>query len=489
MLIRLKSHKALTGIILLSLFLRFYQLDHQSFWFEELMSLYYAKADSVMGFFKSYYKIPDASPPLYPFFIFIIRSMNVYSDWIYRAPSACFGVGIVIMTYCLGGKIFGKSTGLLAAGLAVFSGALIYYSQEVRYNSFLVFFILTFTFLFIDFHNQRSSPKRDLLLMLNASVLVFLHYVGILFMVEILFLSIIFQIKNRNFSKKIFWFSLLIFLLFLPWLSIFVTQLSVWTINPAAATPPNLIVYFEKMLEFALVYKPYWEINGIEKSIGKNVLYFIVLFLIFSLVVLIKAKRKHTYEQWLSSMTFGKVVVGAIFIGNILIFFLHDYFAKNKYFYEKNLLFTLPFFYIGIAALFDKIYTKKEGVIITAVIILAMSYVSLFQINYFHRTFKTEFRHSAQAISKMPVMPILVLCGDPRWYDYYFSKYDIKNYTYIKDELHFDDLLKKYSEVIVTYSHCFRDELFHFKLDSYLKRKLFDAHSLSHAGIYQYRHK
>lgn len=485
-----KKSLLLLAILCLAFFLRIYKLDFQSFWYEELMTINYSKGKNLIDFFHKYHHTPDAGPPLYYLLIYFLRSLNTYSDWLLRFPSVLFGCAIVGMTYLIGKKLSGRNAGLLAALWAASSGALIYYSQEVRYNSALVFFILTYTYLFLSFHEKGKFENKCMaaLMIGNIIVLTFLHYLGIAYILELAFLSAIFQRKNYKHLFKISALVAFVIVIFLPWLKIFLRQLNFWSIHKPFNSNPHFLKYLKSMIDYGFFYQTYWEKKNIT---GEKIIYylqfFFYAFIIVSLLYYLTKRIKEKNIMLKDRLNFSKTILWFSFCFNVFIFFLIDYIGSKRYFYEKNLLFSIPFLYLLLAHIFTKIFTEKECLIVgllTAFVIISRPVI--FQ-NYYAQITKTEFKQTAELISKDPLHnQVIVLCGDKRWYDYYFSKYNIQNYTFAKNDQEIFSLIKKHGKAWLVFAHCFISYDLEIQLSQYQALQAYPAHSLVFAKLFHF---
>lgn len=475
---KIKRHKIFAFILIIGAILRFTKLDFQSFWYEELVSVYYTNVEGFREFFSRYLEKPDFSPPLYHFFIYCVRSLFGASDWILRAPSAFFGIATIVITYIFGRRIIGQQGALIATAMTAVSGPLIYYSQEMRYNSALVFFTLLFAFLFLDYHREIATVKTKLGLAISALVLIYTHYLGLFFVLQILIVS---TLLKRSLFKHNLLFTLGILMAFVPWMMVLIQQTSVWSIPKPINASPNLFSYIKSMLEFAFFYRPYWFSDNSESGYVNILMISAASFLAISALLCLK---KHFNKFRLNLEHY---YLWGIFLLNIVFIFIADSNGAKKYFYEKNLLFTLPFLYLSIGTIIDRAYSKKtEKLAFMLGCTLLMLYRPMYVLNYYGRVFKTEFRTSAEIIARdYSSLPVLVMCGDPEWYDHYFSKFKINNITFVKNAVELNDFQKAHNKMIVTYAHCFPDPILELEMEKSQKKILFESKSLSCAALHE----
>lgn len=215
------SFAILVLIIILGSFLRFYKLQKESLWNDELASWEKSNQDSlnkVLSLSRS-----DVHPPGYQILLyFAIKFLGDSEFWL-RFPSAIAGIISILFIYLIGKKIYSEWEGLISAGLMAILWFPIYYSQEARvYSLLLLFSILSFYFWIIILERAKDG-KIDFInsffFVLSASIISYLHYFGLLFI--ILQGTGTFLIFFKR--KKLLFFLLLyavILILYLPWLPV-----------------------------------------------------------------------------------------------------------------------------------------------------------------------------------------------------------------------------------------------------------------------------
>jgi len=132
-------------ITILGLILRFYHLDYNSIWLDEGTTL--GAARGALGqIWSNYMSGSEFNTPLFytlEHFILVFGE----SEFILRFIPALLGALTVPVVYLIGWEILDKKTGIIASALLAFSGFHIYYSQEARaYTTVLFFFSLAVLF-------------------------------------------------------------------------------------------------------------------------------------------------------------------------------------------------------------------------------------------------------------------------------------------------------------------------------------------------------
>ena len=204
-----------------------YELGSKSLWLDEILQVLVSK-NSMPGVLEgvSHHLSPPLDYMILHFFLYFGDS-----EFIARLPSAIFGILAIILIYAVGKMLFGTKEGLISALLLSISPMHIWYSQEARMYSLFTFLSLLSFFFF-----YRAIKDNDKIMWIGFTLSTFLcvytHYFAFfVVLVQALFLlSVrIMHIYERNLSDNIdrtifsgFIFSIIIvFLLFIPWLNVF----------------------------------------------------------------------------------------------------------------------------------------------------------------------------------------------------------------------------------------------------------------------------
>jgi len=136
----------LAAITLVALGTRLVGLN-SGLWLDEILSL----VDSFrVPFSQAWTVFPgDTQHPLHALLANLCHSAFGESAWAVRLPAALFGVASVPMLYLLGREIVDQTDGLLAAGLLAVSYHHVWFSQNARGYTMLLFFALLSTWLLI----------------------------------------------------------------------------------------------------------------------------------------------------------------------------------------------------------------------------------------------------------------------------------------------------------------------------------------------------
>lgn len=204
-------------IIFLAVALRLYKLGSLSFWFDEAVTMLWAKDPSYL------FKNNNCIPPLYFLFVHYWKNFG-YNEFILRLLSVIFGVGSVVGIYFLGKLFFDIRTALISSFILAISPLHIFYSQELTVYSLLVFLVL----LLIYFLKKALESEKWCFWIgfaFFSALGILTHYITILILFsEILFFLLSWRRYKHLFNKWIQSHLLILALLF-PWLRLIILQL------------------------------------------------------------------------------------------------------------------------------------------------------------------------------------------------------------------------------------------------------------------------
>lgn len=137
--------------------LRLYRLGYHDLWYDEVGTLLYTRLPWI-----------NKNAPAYWFFLHFWTKLFGLSEFSLRFPSLIFSFLAVIFTYLLGAKIFARKVGIIASLLIGLSPFHLWYAQEARDYSMVLFFgTASSYFLFRAIKERHLVPW---LLFLAASV-------------------------------------------------------------------------------------------------------------------------------------------------------------------------------------------------------------------------------------------------------------------------------------------------------------------------------
>src|ERR1700761_5076583 len=166
---------AVAGLTAAGAAIRFAPLGVQSFHHDEVITVMRVIPGS-FGHMLHEVKSSESNPPLYYVLAWGWARAFGRDEWGIRSLSALLGTLTVALGYPIGRQLASRRVGLILAGLLAFNPMLIWYSQEARSYSLLVFFgALSFLF-FLRALDSGGRPRELALWALASALALGSHY-------------------------------------------------------------------------------------------------------------------------------------------------------------------------------------------------------------------------------------------------------------------------------------------------------------------------
>lgn len=410
-------------ILVLATALRFYHIDYQSVWLDEICSILEANPNIKWSDLEATIMLSDPHPPLYFALMKILFQLFGYTALVARVFSAIVGVGGVYALYLLGKEIDNKNTGLLAAFLLAINSFHIYYSQEVRMYALLVL-LTVLSYYRLVVYLKENTYKNATLYGLFTGLMLLTQFFGLFVFVSQVIILLFVLIKKEKAYKLLFFKQLLvsglvIIISFLPALTIFIeTTKKKYT----AIKPTTIDTVF-------LIFKDF-----VQQS-------YILLFLYSCLVVVciyyaFKEKMKQNYL-----ILFSWIIISLAL--PILRSYLVTPMIVSRYFIT-----ILPAFIIlvSIAVL------KFKYAIIKISLLLCLTIVTFYELfifnDYYNKITKTQFREITEFIKKENKENDQVV-SNLNWYlTFFFNKKEGVQVVEAGLENHIQEMIRNQNKVI-----------------------------------------
>jgi mannosyltransferase len=152
-----RRHWPALALTLLALAVRLYNLSYHSLWFDEAMSVHWARSDISRIVEVSMNLVEDRLPPLYYLLLHYWRLLVGDGELAVRFPSVLLGTLLVPIVYRLGLDLFrSRRVAVLAAAMAAFNPFLVWYSQEARMYALAVALSALGTWFFLRGVTRRA---------------------------------------------------------------------------------------------------------------------------------------------------------------------------------------------------------------------------------------------------------------------------------------------------------------------------------------------
>lgn len=319
----IKKNYIIIGILLLGAILRFYKLDFQSLWHDEIHTMNEANPILSLPEVHDKVKAHEQMPPLYFYVMNLLFKIFGYTSLVARMFSAIIGVLGIYAMYLLGKKMFNKRVGLIAAALISINYFQLYYSQEARPYIFLFLFTIL-AFYYLIRYIKVPTLKNAILYGIISCLMIYSHFFGlfILFSQYLILLGFfLLTEQKKKFFINSFVSVIITIILFIPAINIFI---GISKIEKFHLPPPSIDIFTKFFKDFF--------------GHSEFVLTMISLLIIFYFIKLSKEKDTPiTYKSIVENKTvFSFVILAPWIVIGILIPLVRSYLVvpmlENRYF-------------------------------------------------------------------------------------------------------------------------------------------------------------
>ena len=419
----IKSNYIVLLILVLATALRFYHIDYQSVWLDEICSILEANPDIKWSDLEATIMLSDPHPPLYFALMKILFQLFGYTTLVARVFSAIVGVGGVYALYLLGKEIDNKNTGLLAAFLLAINSFHIYYSQEVRMYALLVL-LTVLSYYRLVVYLKENTYKNATLYGLFTGLMLLTQFFGLFVLVsQVIILLFVFIKKEKThkllFFKQLLASGLVIIISFLPALNIFIeTTKKKYT----AIQPTTIDTVF-------LIFKDF-----VQQS-------YILLFLYSGLTVVC------IYYAFKEKMKLNYLLLFSWIIITLALPILRSYLVTPMI-VSRYFITILPAFIILISIAI----LKFKYAIIKILLLLFLTTVTFYELfifnDYYNKIAKTQFREITEFIKKENKENDQVV-SNLNWYlTFFFNKKQGTQVVEAGLENHIQEMMSNQNKVI-----------------------------------------
>ncbi|WP_291130385.1 glycosyltransferase family 39 protein [Flavobacterium sp. UBA7682] len=381
-----KSNYALIAILIFAAILRFYHLDYQSIWLDEIHTMLEANPKQSMSDVYVAISTGEQMPPLYFYSIYFLFKIFGYTTIVARVFSAVLGIISIFTIYQFGKELYSKQVGLIAALLLCLNPFHLFFSQEARpYIILLIFTILAFTAL-VKFV-KKPNRKNAIFYGLFAGLMLSSHFFGLFVIVSQYFVLLVFLILSDKATRVSFFVNSFIsgivtLLLFIPAIKILirVTEIKAFWIQPTTIeTIKQIFKDFCGNSDFILTLS--------------------ILALLYYLFIQVKEpKTKKTYSDIVSNKLFLSSIILFSWVLIVLAIPILRSYLTVPMIVSRYFIVILPALIVLISI---SIYRIKSNLIATLVVLLfsvGLLYQTIVNNNYYTSISKTQFREITQFI-------------------------------------------------------------------------------------------
>lgn len=404
----LLENKALVLILLTATILRFYHLDFQSLWMDEIYTLNVADSKHTFSQIISEVNLRESYPYLYFFIMNTLFSLFGDTSIVARIASAIFGTLAVLMIYKLGKELYSKNVGLIAALLLSFNQFAIFHSQEVRAYSFYLLGLLFSYYCFIKFIKEDNN-KNMLLYAFSTGLLLNTNFFSVLNILSqglfMVFVLISLDKNERNsYLKKMLIITSIALLFFLP------NAYKFYLLT-------NLIVlWIPKASDEAFV-------SVLKEILGSSIyLIFIysTLFTFFMVKVFSQKETRKLKEMLSKKLIFSYLIIFS-WISFVLIIIIFKSYVGLSIFLSRYFMSILPAFILAISIALVRIKNIQIRLSFLVLLIFFMVFDLIVVKKYYKTIAKSQYREVSKFIIDNNKNNETVYTSLSYWYGYYLS--------------------------------------------------------------------
>lgn len=185
-------------IIFFGIILRFYNLNYDNLWYDEIISFWVANPEHSFKESYNYHNQIEIAPFTFNLILRLFFQVVGYDIEFARYLPCFFSIVSIFFVYQISKEIDVNNSGLLPTFLTSFNIFMIGFAQEQRVYSLLIFFTLA-SILFFFKCNSKNVKIIDLFFFfLLTTILIFLHLFSIFILFSYIFFLFLRYLKNKE---------------------------------------------------------------------------------------------------------------------------------------------------------------------------------------------------------------------------------------------------------------------------------------------------
>lgn len=237
------SNIFILAILFFGIIFRFYNINYDDLWYDEIISFYVANPDFSLKESHNIHKDIEIAPFTFNLILKIFYQIFGYDVHFARYIPAFFSVLTIITVIKISKILNNDKSFIFSAFLISFNIFLINYAQEQRLYSLLIFFSSLSFLYFLKLIENKVENINFFIFFTSTIILVFLHIFSLFIIFSyVIYLALLF-LKNKIYYKilnrYIFFISLLVVVFYLPYVMNFSQNLNFnldvnysWNKNP-----------------------------------------------------------------------------------------------------------------------------------------------------------------------------------------------------------------------------------------------------------------
>jgi mannosyltransferase len=373
-LLNSRYFQILLSLTVIGFFLRFYHLSYNSIWLDEATTFYESQVSfsdiwqtSLTGEFH---------PPLFNWITHIMLTLG-QSELILRFIPAVLGALAIPVFYLIGKEYRDKNVGIISAALLTFSYFGIFYSQEARAYSMVLFFF-SLAILFYLRALRKNEVSQWVLFGIFSAISVWTHYYTLIGLVIIFLHAVIAQrnqLKEHILNGKNMVIGAgLIFILVLPLVLLVFERYAKLSASAPSYGVLGPVLFQETFIRFSGGYSP-------------DALFVTVIYLLLMVVGLVFLLSENKDKFLFSAMLLVLPLIASVILSSKI--------TMNP----RYLIYLLPIYFTTIAMSYPVLLKliPNKNMVYTIVILIAIINAPLL-VGYYSGFVKEDWRGFAGAI-------------------------------------------------------------------------------------------
>lgn len=271
----------------------------QSVWFDEAYSIILAKQPVVNLI---HLTSMDTHPPFYYLLLKGWAGLFGWSEFALRSLSVVAFGGSIVVGAILVRRLFGVRAALISLPVAALSPFLLRYGFEIRMYALASLIGISATYVLVVARETRGKTQQWRLYVIYALLVAIgvytLYYTALLWIAHLVW-QVVLAYKDKKPIVKTPWFMSYVgaVLLFLPWLPLFVSQITNGAL--AAISQPMTLDNLGGIVSFAFLYEPAWQLDGYTTII---IVFVMVLIGVLTYRAFKVASKKEKTYLWLLAL-------------------------------------------------------------------------------------------------------------------------------------------------------------------------------------------
>ena len=198
MILTSRKNTVFLFIIFFGIILRFYNLNYDNLWYDEIISFWVANPEHSIEESYNFHKQIEIAPFTFNLILRSFFQIFGYEVDFARYIPCFFSIATIFLVYKISKEIDGENFNLLPTFLTSFNIFLIGFAQEQRVYSLLIFFTLASILYFFKCKTENVKIFDLTIFFLLTSILVFLHLFSLFILSSFLLYSLLIYLKNKE---------------------------------------------------------------------------------------------------------------------------------------------------------------------------------------------------------------------------------------------------------------------------------------------------